>query len=468
MNWNFFKLTVSLNSLKLLFILGFIASISFFSPGIFSNDSLYQLNEAQKHIYTSMHAPIMSILMHYLYYIYQESGLFYLHQLIYWLVSYFFFTFIFDKRYWWLPLLPLCPITYLLTLTVWKDTQMVLCLFGAVTAILYWLYQRRATLFFLIVALLLYAFWVRSNAVFAVVPIALFLIHVILVNKKLTFVKHCFFSFVLLFTTISIAFLARNMIYERYAVKTVTPLGYILIWDVSNIKHELNKTTEPLPNFIKCYDVEKCKDWVINHSLAIPYTCWTGAFECNVTNKVESSKLISWWLDNVKNNPSIYLKNRFKTASIAWFGYETSLPYHSYQQNNYLGGRFRIGYLGTKILDSFYFIQKIMQNLYIYQYGGYFIISLFVIFYIIILKIKRKMKFKTPATTIAVFVLAILISGLLNSIPLIFLAGAEYRYYIWSILTVLLSCLILYKYRVEMLSFKPKLRRTERCNEMSE
>ena len=90
-------------------------------------------------------------------------------------------------------------------------------------------------------------------------------------------------------------------------------------------------------------------------------------------------------------------------------------------------------YLGQKILDWFY----------LYQYFLYFCLSI-----ALILHLTRNLISKTKLSTldwrakVAVISLGALSGGIINALVLWFIAGAEYRYLIWSILIPVLVFLI--------------------------
>lgn len=118
---------------KKIFILAFAISVFIscvFYPGIFSADSLLQLEQAENHSYSTWHPAIMSILMHYTMPILGIGGIFVIHQLVYWIGIALIVNIFFKKN---LILIDNCffsPV-FFTTLTVWKDAGMLsFCIFA--------------------------------------------------------------------------------------------------------------------------------------------------------------------------------------------------------------------------------------------------------------------------------------------------------------------------------------------------
>ena len=434
--------TISSQKFRFIFTLFTFTNILIFTPGIFSNDSLGQLSEAKQHLYTSTHSPVMSLMIHYLYFLFQENGAFIINQVAYWLTNYFFLNFLFKEKYWWLCLIPFFPPIFLLSLTVWKDTQMVLCLFAGVTGLLYYIRQPSNKVLLGIMILLCYATLVRFNSIFSVLPIVFYFFYVLFESKKLSIKRQLIFCTLSAMLFVGGVVCVKNVIYKHFEVQTATPLGYILLWDVSGIYHETGNFEQKLPHFVKCSGGDKCSKWVEAYTPYVPEICWLNEIDCNVHNSYESKELFKYWFNVVKQYPLVYLSNRLRTARLEWFSENTPWPYHSYLQNSSLGGRFEISYIAKLMLNKYYQLQSAMDHLRIYQYGTYFVLSVLLLC-VLILKLFRTPDLYTQKAI--TFPVMLLISGLFNSIPLIFIAGTEYRYYIWSILSLILSILILSK-----------------------
>ena len=132
-------------SVSVFYLFAFWASITtilVFYPGLFPNDSVFQLKQAESGVYQSWHPAIMAILMHYLLFL-GKGGIFVVHQLLYWFGLAFFFDKVLQYRN---PLFLLFigffPSLFLVTLCVWKDAGFLVCSIWSI-ALLHCFYTYR-------------------------------------------------------------------------------------------------------------------------------------------------------------------------------------------------------------------------------------------------------------------------------------------------------------------------------------
>lgn len=433
---------LSNRSFNLLFLIGGLVSIVSMSPGLFSPDSFNQYSQAVAHSYGATHAPIMSILMHYLSLYFDPYGIFIIHQVLYWLIWWIFLNCIFQTKRVWHFCLVLFPSWFLLSVTIWKDTEFLICLFGAFTLSLVYLKYPKKIIVAPILLALCYATMIRFNAVFAIFPFVWSFIFVILPAKRL--VIKFLSSLVLCILFFVATFTVQQEIYKNFSVRYEVPLGFITLWDIANIYHVKGQYTEPLPPFVYCNKENACNDWIENYDPLLPKLCWNKGIDCTQYSGSEVKEMLGYWWNCISQNPQIYFLNRIKTGWALWASHKTILPWHDYHYGDEpVEEKFKISPLGELILSCMYLGQKILDKFYLYQYILYFCLSIFLIF-----KLTRKFILKGRLdqldlhTKVAVISLGAILGGIINAFALWFIAGAEYRYIVWSILIPVLVFLI--------------------------
>lgn len=411
-----------------------IVSICLFYPGLFSSDSVDQLNQATTGFFNNWHPAIMAITMQLLLPVWGNGGLFVVHQLLYWLVIALLLDSIFKINNPWLFVLGLFPPTYLLSITVWKDTGMAITtILGILLFHKYILTGKRGCS---IVSLLcfFYAFSVRTNSIFIIIPSLIILFYYHFSAKNLAFVK----SFLTTSVCIIMFASANYSLNTIYKVNQTSSLPSLLLWDVAGLYHDNGIRKAPPPFISILPQSNEKKFWIDAYH---PYSCdicWLSNISCAMDPK-NNTALINYWLGNIAEFPKTYLEHRYeltkKLYGIGSWQYVT----HGYLENEKLGENFRISTLGKIFIDKLFSIIDFMASIFLYQPFSYLLLTIASLLYLLWQKIKNRKSF----SDIEFLVLIFSSSSLLNAGTLFFITVAiDYRYMIWTVIGGALSFII--------------------------
>lgn len=429
---NLFKAEVSR---ELFYVSAFflaVLNICLFYPGLFSYDSVIQLNQAISSDYDSWHPAIMAIVMHCLLPFLGNGGVFIIHQILYWLCLAFLIDTVFKKNIPWLLICGFFPPTYMLSITVWKDTGMMVALMWGITLFLRYVQTQSKKPLFVSLIFFTYALGVRINSIFIIAPTLFVFFYFKYLFTKKTLIKSIFVTIFLIVFCTGINWGINRL----HNVKQVSSLPSLMLWDIAGINKVVGLKEAP-PSFITYRPGEKT-NWIEAYQPTVCDLCWSSDVSCVIAPE-DNLKLIEYWLQKLISNPLTYLDNRYKTAKTL-FGIDLLYyPAHSYLQNDQLGEEFGISILGKKVQDFYFSVIDIMSKLFLYQPITYLILSLFSLGCVLF----GKRKF-IELNHVEILATAFSVGALTNAFSLFFIAVAcDYRYMIWTVIGGLLSFILI-------------------------
>ena len=411
-----------------------------FYPGIFSVDSFSQFQQAYKGSYDSWHPAVMSLLMHYLYPVGGVGGLFLLHQILYWITWALFFDLVLQKPKKKYLLIGLFPPLFLTSLTIWKDTGMMISLFLCVVLLFQYLKHFNHFILIPVFVLLFYAFNVRLNG-FIIVAALIFAFLIPLIYFKYS---QIFISFVIALSIticISVIFIISNNIFcKAYEVKQVSSLPSLVLFDAAgSFKEDQLNDAEPPTWALRNRHITN--NWIKEYR---PYSCslcWTSEISCNGTPELNKTYM-TYWVNTILDHPISYLKHRLTLTSYL-FGLRSSFTYYPFQSHKYqtqLDSKFHIKNIGVVILYPFYITSYFLSLFFLYQPALYLLVSIYCAY-----KSTQKLFLDRIYDKNSIFLLCMSSSSVLSGFSLVFIAvAADYRYMIWTVLSGIVCFIVLF------------------------
>lgn len=410
-----------------------------FYPGIFSPDSFSQINQAITSNYDSWHPAIMAILMHYLYKPFGVGGLFILHQFLYWLAWALFFDIVLEKRRKTYLLTGFFTPFFLISLTVWKDTGMMISLFLGLILLYHFFKYRKYIILVPLLILFAYAFSVRTNG-FIIVSSLIFIL--VTANWYIQKSKALISFIVGTFLTIlcSVFFFTVNSSINKYfEVKQVSALPSLVLYDAAGIFYNagLRHTNPPIWVEKNC---DKSNNWISEYNEHSCSLCWTSEIKCKGTPEL-NEVYIRYWVETILDHPLDYVKHRLSfVANLFGISSITYLPFHSHKLQNQSSDQFHISYLGVLCLYPLYVLAYLLSIFHLYQPVLYILFSIYC-FYVSLKRFIYKKDYRLDT----IFLLTLSGSSIVNALSLTLLAvAADYRYMIWSVLSGFISILLIF------------------------
>lgn len=411
-----------------------------FYPGIFSNDSFDQINQAITSKYNNWHPPIMAILMHYLYKPFGVGGIFILHQILYWLAWALFFDVVFQKR-------KIIYLTtgfftpfFLISLTVWKDTGMMISLFLSFTLLYHFFTYRKYIVLFPVIILLFYAVSVRTNGFIVVSSMIFILVTTYWFSKKAKILPSFLVGIASTILCLVLFVFLNFSINKHFEVKQVSALPSLVLFDAAGIFYNADLRDTPPPTWAEKRS-DKSNNWIDEYNEKSCSLCWTSEIKCNGTPD-SNLTYIKYWIETAQTHPIDYIKHRISLIShLFGINSTTYYPFQSHKQQNRSTDEFHINPIGVLCLYPFYVLSYLLSIFHLYQPALYILLSIYCL-----LKSFKSFIFKKDHSLNIIFVLALSSSSVINAFSLAFLAvAADYRYMIWSILGGFISMLIIFK-----------------------
>ena len=426
-----------------------------FYPGIFSSDSIDQLNQAINSSYASWHPAIMAIVMHYLYKPFGIGGIFIIHQFLYWLAWTLFFDLVLRKRKIRYLFLGFFTPLFLISLTVWKDTGTLVSLFLSVVLITIYLRNKRTLLLIPICILLFYGFNVRTNGFITVSSLIFSIFLCFFLFKQLKTIWIILNSLVLSGVFCILFFSLNLYINQQYRVVEVNALPSLVLWDVAGINHHLGLNNIPPPKWaIRNSD---SNNWIEQYKPNYCSICWTSNVKCG-GDPQKTKEYLTYWMENILKHPIAYLTHRINVAkNLYGLKYKTYFPYQSHKYQNRIGGEFSNNRMGILVLRFFYATERLLSALHLYQPILYILLSIYCW-----MRSFQQIFINRIKDNDYLIIFSVCTSSLVSAFSLFVLAvAADYRYLIWTILGAMLSFLLLINKKDEYLKLREFCKRTK-------
>lgn len=412
-----------------------------FYPGIFSTDSLSQINQAISSNYNSWHPAIMAILMHYLYKPFGVGGLFVLHQFLYWLAWALFFDIVLQKRRKTYLLTGFFTPFFLISLTVWKDTGMLIALFLGLILLYHLFIYRKYIVLIPITILWIYAFNVRTNAFIIVSTLIFTLVTAYCFSKKSKPIQSFFVGITSVVLLGGLFFSVNFAINKYYNVRQISALPSLVLYDAAGTYSNANLNNILPPTWAEKNTLNSDKNWIHEYNEKICSLCWTSEVTCDGTPELNTVYL-NYWIETILKEPVAYVKHRLSfTSNLYGINFPTFFPYQSHKQQKKFSSEFHINSIGVLLLYPMYRISDLLSFFHLYQPALYILLSVYCL-----LESFKRYFCKKEFTIETLFVLAISSSSIVNALTLAVLAvSADYRYMIWSVFGGFISMLLIFK-----------------------
>lgn len=416
-----------------------VACSAIFFPGAFSTDSFDQWGQAVSGKYSSWHPVALAFVMKGLNPIFGKGGVLVFHQLLYWFGLALFFDTVLRKRSLVLFLWGFFPPVFMLSLTVWKDTSMMIGLMWAAISIFNFFEASRYKKVWLVIALisLWYSSVVRMNGFIPVAIIIFFASLYYFMMKWRVLVKSITLALVATMTLTLTFSLSNSVLLSVSKAKIVSPLPTLMLWDVAGIKHNIGERT-PVPDFIDADDRDSSK-WIDNyHSWTCDF-CWMSGVSCGITPD-KNKDMVAYWISNIKEHPKAYIKHRKELAkTMLGLNGGAYYAYHPYDDQNNREG-FRVSNFGKKMFDLLFSGVALMNKMKVYQPIFYLCLSFFFVIFLLIRQIKTNWKSSKEVVS-----LILCFSGFVSEFSLLFISvAADYRYSSWLIMSSILITLVFF------------------------
>ncbi len=415
----------------------FLFSVVIFYPGAFSNDPVWQWQQAVQHSYNTMHPILMSVIWHYLGKIFGIGAFFMFNQLLYWFSMAFFVDMVLGRRLRYLAL-AFFPPTLIMSISVWKDIACMNGLLLAVGFFLAWLKSKNKWFIALAVLSLLYASLVRKNGF---IPSATMIaLAVYFFGSWRIWGRLCAaFLGTVLFCALMMG--SNTLLIRAFNAKEVNFLPALLIWDISGtyINAGIRK---PQPSALPLMpSVERSEKWL---DIYTPVSLnnlvfYESAIDFDRVDGEVTKAIIKDWLGVVKEHPGAYLKHRFSVAKIQ-YNWEPKVyyPYHTYDQNHRMGKDYLPGPVGDKLFNYMDKAFHKLEKFRLFHAWVWMLVSLGVVAFVIFRGISKGTSALQTVAGIMV------VSGLTTALSLFFITpDANYRYVIWTVLAGLLSVVLI-------------------------
>lgn len=398
--------------------------IYIFYPGLFTPDSLDQLNQALKSNYTDWHPPIMAWLWNLTNTIFPDhSGLLFLHTFVLWLATSILYFTSRSKFSFLFLIIPFLPTTMGLIGIIWKDAGTAFFLLLAISS---FFIERKTLSYGIFWTSIAIAIAYRYNTLFSSIPIVFYFWHKYLAQNKNTKKYHKLKPYIFTFFSIFFILIFINIFnYKFLSTQKTTPSIVIIVDDLSYISTKNNTS------FIPGFTLEEIKE---SHSKAVDDNIFR--LISNTQKSYDYQAIKESWATTISQHPIDYIEFRSKNF-LRFLGFSLSPPFnlkhpslhywtpHSYNDSS--TNSFRV-FMGKYIEGS--------VSIFPFLFTAYFWIFFSAIFIILIIKKHNK-------NNIDLLCLALLTSSLINFFSYLLVANAPYyRYYYWSILSCVCTIII--------------------------
>jgi hypothetical protein len=416
---------------------GFAVTVATFYPGYMSPDSITQLEQARRGVYSDWHPPLMAWLWGLFDRIVGPGAMLLLHSLLFWGSLAALAWQRFPKR-WAAGIVILAigffPPIFALLGTVWKDVSLAATLLTAFVVLLR-AHRRPSWVSLLAVPLLLlYAVSVRHNAVTAVVPFAVWAASIAVRLTRLRAARAWIATSVAAVVLLACLLATRAIIEAALTSMKLYTVQALFVHDLTAISIATGRNQLPLfvqqdnpltiPELQRIYTPD-----TIVHLLC----CDTTMRRLNaISDGRQVTVLRAAWLEALTAHPGPYLRHRWDIArqSLGWRRPTVCLPYHSGIDENSLGLVFRSNALNRYVMEG---MKRVRDSL---LFRGWVYLSLSLVGLAWALAMWRR----RPNVPF----LALTSSAVLYFLPYFFVATAcDFRLLWWGVVAVLVSPLVL-------------------------
>ncbi len=413
----------------------FLFSCVIFYPGAFSNDPVFQWNQAVQHSYSTWHPILMAVIWHYLGKIFGIGAFFMFNQLLYWFGMALFVDIVLGRRLRYLAL-AFFPPTLIMSIDVWKDVACMNGLLLAVGFFLAWLKAKNKWFIALAVLSLLYASLVRTNGFIpsaALIAMAFLFFGSWRIWGRLC----CALLGAVLFCVLMMG--SQTLLIRAFNAKVDHFLPALLVWDIAGtyINAGIRKP-QPLPVPLKP-SVERSEKWLDSYGPGDLNTVILGKIDYSRVTDEVTKEIAKEWLAVVREHPKAYLKHRLAATKLLWsWQPKVYYPYQSYGQNHRMGKDYLPGPVGDKLFRYMETAFHTLEKFRLVHVWVWMLISLGAVIFVVFRGVtKGASALQTAGGIVAA-------SGLANALSLFFITvAADYRYVIWTVLAGLLSLVLI-------------------------
>ncbi len=412
----------------------FLFSVVIFYPGAFSNDPVWQWDQAVKHSYSTWHPILMAVIWHYLGKIFGIGAFFMFNQLLYWFSMALFVDMVLGRRLRYLAL-AFFPPTLIMSIDVWKDVACMNGLLLSVGFFLAWLKAKNKWYIVLAVLSLLYASLVRTNGFIpsaALIAMAVFFFGTWRIWGRLC----AAFLGAVLFCALMMG--SQTLLIRAFNAKVDHVLPSLLVWDIAGtyINAGIRK---PQPLSVPLTSDERSEKWLDSYGPRDQNTVNLCKIDYKRVDDEVTKAIAKDWFAVVTEHPKAYLKHRLAVVKLLWsWQPKVYYPYQSYGQNHRMGKDYLPGPVGDKLFSRMHQVFHMMEKCRLVHVWVWMLISLGSVIFVIFRGIgKGASALQTAGGIVAT-------SGLANAISLFFISpAADYRYVIWTVLAGLLSLVLI-------------------------
>ena len=413
----------------------FLFSVVIFYPGAFSNDPVFQWDQAVKHSYSTWHPILMAVIWHYLGKIFGIGAFFMFNQLLYWFGMALFVDMVLGRRLRYLAL-AFFPPTLVMSVDVWKDVACMNGLLLAVGFFLAWLKAKRKWFLVLAVLSLLYTSLVRTNGF--IPSAALIAMAFLFFGSWRIWGRLCAaFLGAVLFCALMMG--SQTLLIRTFNAKVDHVLPSLLVWDIAGtyINAGIRKP-QPLSVPLKS-SVERSEKWLDTYAPRDQNTVNLRKIDYARVDDDITKAIAKDWLAVVTEHPKAYLKHRLAVVKLLW-GWQPKVyyPYQSYGQNHSMGKEYLPGPVGDKLFSYMQKVFHMMEKYRLVHVWVWMLVSLAAVIFAVFRGIgKGSSALQTAGGIVAA-------SGLANALSLFFITpAADYRYVIWTVLAGVLSMVLI-------------------------
>jgi len=407
-------------------ICGTYFNFKVFEPGLFSQDSIYQLSQAFSNEYGDWHPPLMAYLWHlFLSASLPISSMLFFQISLLWLALFQYRKFQgFSFRSYVIYLLPFLPWIYNFIGVIWKDVLLAYLLLNTAIYISI-LFGRKKIHYgnFLVVILLFFVTYnLRGNAIFAIFPFVVLFSYIYF--QRSSRLKIILLSIIIVVGTIAVSNIFN---YSYLKAEKTNPESMIYTDDLLYFSLIANESIVPgadLESLIVC-----SKTRLAEMTFSVKGMC----LDLYTESKVEKDDLSSVWLQTVSQNPLKYLA--FRIGVFSEIIRSRQLPPIYIQQipeiidnpNDLVFEKNKYYVTMQKII---YWSSAYFPNLFKPYLWLSFILSFLMVLAFYIFKNRRSSKDLIPTFFIA-------LSGIMYAFAyLVIGSGPDFRYFYWSVLAI--------------------------------
>lgn len=428
-NQNKYYISFLLNSI--IVSLGIYFNFKVFEPGLYSQDSLFQLSQALNNSYGDWHPPLMAYFWHLLLTSnFPISSLLFVQISLLWLTL-FLYQFLngFSPFSLIIYVIPFLPWIYNFMGVIWKDVLLAYCLLNLSVCFLLLLkfHKFKFLLISQILIMIFCAFNLRGNAIFALIPFIVFLSYYLIRTNNYKIILS-----ISLIVTFLIGLILVSNIFKYDFLKSTKTFPQSMIYTDDLLYFSLKNKGVLIPS-VKEEELKLCSQ---SRLAEMTYTVKGMCFEIYTDAKIPNNALSEIWLKEVIGNPLSYLNLRLHIFSEI-IRNENLPPIYTQQVPEIINNDFNLIFEKNK-----YYI--FLQNLVYYVndnfshfYKPYFWLIILAISIIVALDLNRIDKSK-----MSLFYLTILFSSLGYFVGYFFIGGGpDFRYFYWSILSLMFTML---------------------------